>query len=85
MRVDGTLTVLLNGVLVQDEAKYRTPVSQFAPLTFRTTEYVRAIRESLYETEAGPLYLQDHDSQVEFRNLWIRPLDDRSHWFDPEE
>lgn len=55
------ITVLHNGVLVQDDiviagtTEYRGPPS-YAP------------------HDCGPIYLQDHDSEVSFRNIWVREL-----------
>jgi lysophospholipase L1-like esterase len=33
------------------------------------------VRDRLWQTGAGPLFLQEHLSPVRFRNVWIRPLD----------
>ncbi|MGJ4729218.1 3-keto-disaccharide hydrolase [Luteimonas sp. SDU101] len=55
------ITVLHNGVLVQDDTviagttEYRGPPS-YAP------------------HGCGPIYLQDHDAEVSFRNIWVREL-----------
>ncbi len=55
------ITVLHNGVLVQDDTviagttEYRGPPS-YAP------------------HGCAPIYLQDHDSEVSFRNIWVREL-----------
>ncbi len=56
------MTVLLNGVLVQDEAELTGPTAhrQRPPYTV--------------EPEKLPLSLQDHGSAVRFRNVWIREL-----------
>lgn len=58
-----TMTVLHNGVLVQDHVAVRG-----------TTVYTG---EPSYTPHAAraPLRLQDHDNPVRFRNIWIRPLD----------
>jgi hypothetical protein len=29
------------------------------------------------------MQLQDHDSPTRFRNIWIRPLDDKAFLFEP--
>lgn len=55
------ITVLHNGVLVQDDTviagttEYRGPPS-YAP------------------HGCAPIYLQDHDSEISFRNIWVREL-----------
>lgn len=55
-----TVTVLHNGVLVQDAAAMKGVTGgNFAP-------------ES---AEPGAIYLQDHSHPVRYRNIWIRPLD----------
>lgn len=81
----GSITALLNGVLVQDRYPVFRHVSTYAPLYAQNTPYARSIRESLLKTGAGPLQLQDHDSPVKFRNVWIRPLDAYSFVFSPPE
>jgi len=63
----GQLTVLLNGVVIQDSTpleggggyKKRQPLDRVFP-------------------EAGRLQLQDHGAPVRFRNIWIRPLRPRA-------
>ena len=74
----GSITAFLNGVLVQRNTPITKTQSDYAPLYFRTTPYTEAIRESLMKTGSGPFQLQDHDHPVRFRNIWIRPLDDKS-------
>ena len=58
--VPGSVTVLHNGVLVQDH----TPV----PGDATTAALFKGI------TPKGPLVLQDHGNPVHYRNIWIRPL-----------
>ena len=63
----GSLTVLLNGVVVQDNTpleggsghKKRKPLDRIFP-------------------ELGNLMLQDHGNPVRFRNIWYRPLRPRA-------
>ena len=55
------ITVLQNGVLVQND----TVVSG-------TTQYIGAPSYSPHG--CAPIYLQDHDSRVSYRNLWVRAL-----------
>jgi hypothetical protein len=81
----GSITALLNGVLVQDHYPVLRHVSIYAPLYAQNTPYSRSIRESVLKTGAGPLQLQDHDSPVKFRNVWIRPLNGSSFVFSPQE
>lgn len=57
--VPGSLTVLFNGILVQDHV----PVG---PAT-TAAKFGGAV-------EKGPLMLQDHSNPVRYRNIWIRPL-----------
>lgn len=56
---NGTVTVLQNGVLVQDHVE----------LLGSTTASMQGEGPG-----AGPLYLQDHGSPVRYRNIWVRPL-----------
>jgi hypothetical protein len=58
-----TMTVLHNGVLVQDHAVLRGP-----------TLYIGEPSYSPHEPKR-PLMLQDHGNPVSFRNVWIRELD----------
>ena len=63
----GSLTALLNGVVVQDNTpleggsghKKRKPLDRIFP-------------------ESGALMLQDHGNPVRFRNIWYRPLRPRA-------
>lgn len=56
---NASLTVVHNGVLIQDHADVTGPTGS-APF-----------KES---PDPGPLYLQDHGNPVRYRNIWIRPL-----------
>ncbi|MCF6287417.1 MAG: DUF1080 domain-containing protein [Candidatus Hydrogenedentes bacterium] len=80
----GSITVLLNGVLVQHNTPFLEHQSIYTPLHFRTTPYAERIRDSLMKTECGPMQLQDHDHPVRFRNIWIRPLDDKAFVLETE-
>ncbi|MGI9547167.1 MAG: 3-keto-disaccharide hydrolase [Flavobacteriaceae bacterium] len=59
----GTLTVIHNGVLIQDHIEIKG-----------TTEYIGWPKNPSHGK--GPLKLQDHrdDSRVSYRNIWIREL-----------
>lgn len=78
----GSVTALLNGVLVQFNTPFREPRSPYTPYVYRNTPYTARILESLKKTDAGPLYLQDHQSPVKYRSVWIRPLDERAKVFE---
>jgi hypothetical protein len=79
----GKITALLNGVLVQKDTEFSEPQSQYSPMTYRVSPYTEKVNEQIRKNETGPLYLQDHDSRVRFRNVWIRPLDEKAGWFQP--
>lgn len=58
-----TITVLHNGVLVQNNVKMRGP-----------TEYIGIPEYTVKKHGPGSLVLQDHGNPVSFRNIWIREL-----------
>jgi len=58
-----TITVLQNGVLVQNHSVLRGP-----------TEYIGIPEYSVKKHGPGSLMLQDHGNPVSFRNIWIREL-----------
>ncbi|MEM1215356.1 MAG: DUF1080 domain-containing protein [Bacteroidota bacterium] len=57
----GSLTVLINGVLVQDHVEIKG-----------TTEYIGLPKNPPHGP--GPIKLQDHGNPVAFRNIWVREL-----------
>ena len=57
----GTLTVIHNGVLVQDHIEI-----------LGTTEYIGKPKNIPHRD--GPIFLQDHSNKVSFRNIWLRKL-----------
>ncbi len=57
------VTVLQNGVLVQNHVKLRGP-----------TEYIGLPEYSVKKHGPGSLVLQDHGNPVSYRNIWIREL-----------
>lgn len=67
LRRPARMTVFHNGVLVQDNVKLTGPTSW--------------LQQKPYEAHADalPIRLQDHDSPVRFRNIWIRPLAEPDH------
>ncbi len=81
----GSITAMLNGVLVQLHAHFTESLSVWNPLRYKKTPYTDKIRDSILKTGCGPLFLQDHGSPVRFRNVWIRPLDDKAKVFQNEE
>ena len=56
-----TVTVLHNGVLVQDHTEIKG-----------TTEYIGKPKNPAHGE--GPIKLQDHGNPVSFRNIWVRKL-----------
>ena len=57
----GTITVLHNGILIQDHYELKG-----------TTEYIGWPKNNAHGD--GPIVLQDHNSNVSYRNIWIRNL-----------
>ncbi|WP_423127859.1 3-keto-disaccharide hydrolase [Gaoshiqia sp. Z1-71] len=57
------ITVIQNGVLVQNHVVVRGP-----------TEYIGIPEYSVKPHGNGPISLQDHGNPVSFRNIWIREL-----------
>ncbi|MEK6238835.1 MAG: DUF1080 domain-containing protein [Planctomycetales bacterium] len=82
---EGVITAWLNGQLVQDQSKIGEPRSNYHPYRYNTTDYLKAIWERQKQTMAGPVFLQDHDAPVRFRNAWIKPLDDKAFLYEPEK
>lgn len=80
---EGWATAYLNGVLVQDHTSFGEPRSKYHPFRYGTTPYLAKIWEQQQRTGVGPVFLQDHDSPVRFRNVWVRPLDDIAFFYDP--
>ena len=78
----GSITSILNGVLVQNHVSFTEPRSPYTPYVYMATPYTLKILDSLKRTDAGPLYLQDHQSPVRYRSVWIRPLDDKAQVFE---
>ncbi len=71
---EGRITAWLNGQLVQDDVRVGEPRSKYHPFRYRTTDYLRELAQRQAATSLGPLFLQDHDNAVKFRNVWIRKL-----------
>ena len=74
----GSITAWLNGKKVQDGATFGEPKSVYHPFRHGTTPYLKKIWQRQKKTMTGPVFLQDHNSAVRFRNVWVRPLDDRA-------
>lgn len=62
----GTVTVLHNGVLVQDHWELEGPT-----LHKKRTAYVA-------HGDAAPIRFQDHGEPTRYRNIWIRPLPEKA-------
>jgi hypothetical protein len=74
----GSITAWLNGKLVQDGITFTEPRSPYIPYRHGATDFLRGVEKNLRATGSGPLFLQDHGSPTQFRNVWIKPLDKRS-------
>lgn len=61
------VTAILNGVLVQDNVQLTGPTSWLMQKPYEAHPNKMSIK------------LQDHDSPVRYRNIWIRPLPVREH------
>jgi hypothetical protein len=61
----GSVTVFLNGVLVQDHTRLEGP-----------TGHMGRARPRAFPAK-GPVGLQDHGNPTRFRNIWYRPLPPR--------
>lgn len=82
---EGAITAWLNGQLVQDNARFGEPRSVYHPYRYNTTDYLRTIWEQQKKTMTGPVFLQDHGNPVKFRNVWVKPLDDKSFIYEGEQ
>jgi hypothetical protein len=82
---EGSVTAWLNGQKVQDNTTFGEPRSKYHPYRYGTTPYLQTIWTTQKQTSVGPLFLQDHDSPVRFRNIWIRPLDELAEFYDREK
>lgn len=74
----GSITAWLNGQKVQDNVRFGEPRSQYHPFRYGVTPFLKEIAHQQSKTSVGPVFLQDHDSPARFRNIWIRPLDDKA-------
>ena len=82
---EGSITAWLNGKLVQDNARFGEPRSTYHPYRYNSTPYLQEIWKQQLATQVGPVFLQDHDSPCKFRNVWIRPLDDKAFLYEAAE
>jgi hypothetical protein len=80
---EGTITAFLNGVKVQDNTAFGPPRSRWHPYRYGTTPYLQEIWKRQQVTGIGPVFLQDHDAPVRFRNVWVRPLDKHAFLYEP--
>ncbi|MBZ4191013.1 3-keto-disaccharide hydrolase [Niabella beijingensis] len=63
VKSQGRITVIHNGVLVQNNAAI-----------LGATQYI-GIPQNIFHKEKEPIILQDHGNPVSFRNIWIRELE----------
>jgi len=75
--VPGMITAWLNGKQVQSESTFTDPRSVYHPFRYGTTDYLKSINQKMQQSSVGPVFLQDHDSPVRFRNVWVVPRDDQ--------
>lgn len=80
---DGVVTVWFNGTKVQDGTTFGEPRSVYHPFRYGTTPYLEKIRDLQKKTMTGPVFLQDHGNPVKFRNVWVRPADDKAFVYHP--
>jgi len=80
----GLITAWLNGKKVQDETEVGEPRSSYHPYRYKSTPYLQEIWQRQLQTGIGPVFLQDHSSPTQFRNVWVRPLDDKAFIYEPE-
>ena len=80
----GSITAWLNGQLVQKETRFEEPRSVYHPFRYGTTDYLKKIWTQQLATQTGPMFLQDHGSPTRFRNVWIKPLDDKAFLYTPK-
>ena len=81
---EGSVTAWLNGKKVQENTPLGEPRSKYNPFRYKTTPYLQNIWASQKISSTGPLFLQDHDNPVRFRNVWVRPLDDKAFLYEPK-
>ena len=80
----GAITAWLNGKKVQDNTRFEEPRSVYHPFRYGNTPYLNEIIPQLKSKQVGPLFLQDHGSPAQFRNVWIVPLDDMAIHYQPK-
>jgi hypothetical protein len=81
----GSITAWLNGKKVQQNTRFGEPRSVYHPFRYGATPYLKTIWERQKKTSTGPVFLQDHSNAVRYRNVWIRPLDDKAFLYAPAE
>ena len=81
----GHITAYLNGKKVQEDTRFGEPRSVYHPYRYGTTPYLQEIWKQQKRTMTGPVFLQDHGNPVRFRNVWVRPLDDKAFFYEPDQ